>query len=807
MKKENKNKESLPPSKEEILMEELSGQSGEDLSIEDTPSGDESTEDTSSALDDSPSEENASGSKKKVPVMYGVKKLPSMFRKSYSEKSFNNRILKKIYVAEDKERIQKIFESGANPKRPELLAVRQDSVFSKKEVNFYKKLSKEINAQKGFIKFAPLTAVVVFIITLVTLVGIFKDPLVKKGLKMGLESVFGAKTDIRYVNLGIFSSRLTVKGLAVGNKNQVMKNLFEAEKIELDFNLVQLLRKKIVVQNVECSGMAFNTDRTTSCALPQKQDGAKEDDSFVADLKAKTKAAVDDIKDQAYDLLGGSDVESILATIRDQVKTPKAAKAALETSKTLVEKWKAKPDELKGKVDDFGDTIKDLRNLNVSSFNPHDAGDWKKLNDYLSKINAAIEKSKQMKAEAEALVQDVKGDVKTVQDTAVNIKKSAESDIAYAKERLTTITGAIKNADQLFINAIRSVAYSVIGDYCSKGKYYYYKAMEAKAKVDALKPKSGKKKLEKRQGRTRLKGTTFWFNTGYPSLLVERVYASGTGFSAEVKEITNDQDWRGNPTVFNGSLDLKGLSHKANAVFDTRSSSKAPLVTVGYSGSGFKADFNGSRVASKSGVPSLKGPAVISLDLTADPSGFSAGGSINLDPLTLSSDGFENELVTRYYNMALSAVNNLNVGFKTGYTKSGGIFLDLSGNFGEQFVNSLKAVVMGIGMDAKNAALKKISDEINASSNEYLAKAKEFLNIEGDIDLQNMRLSDLQGILEKKKAEVESKLKEKANKATDKAVDSLKDKVKGATGSDSASDAAGNAAAGAASKLLKGFGL
>ena len=110
-------------------------------------------------------------------------------------------------------------------------------------------------------------------------------------------------------------------------------------------------------------------------------------------------------------------------------------------------------------------------------------------------------------------------------------------------------------------------------------------------------------------------------------------------------------------------------------------------------------------------------------------------------------------------------------------------------------------------MDAKNAALKKISDEINSSSNEYLAKAKEFLNIEGDIDLQNMRLSDLQGILEKKKAEVEAKLKEKANKATDKAVDSLKDKIKGATGSDAASDAAGNAASGAASKLLKGFGL
>ncbi|MCR5318137.1 MAG: hypothetical protein K6E22_07910, partial [Treponema sp.] len=344
----NQNKESLPPaeseatpSKEEQLMDELAGFS--DAAMDDDSMDDDELDggsnDSSDSSANSDSTENAvvtdegvvgivpsaspekTGSKKKVPVMYGVKKLPPMFRKSYSEKSFKNRILKKIYVAEDKERIQKIFEVGANPKRQELLAVRQDAVFSKKEVNFYKKLAKEINAQKGLIKFAPLTAVAVFIITLVTLVGIFKNPLVKKGLKMGLESAFGAKTDIRYVDLGIFSSRLTVKGLAVGNKNQVMKNLFEAEKIELDFNLVQLLRKKIVVQNVECSGMAFNTDRTTSCELPGRKKEAEDESSFANELKAASMAAVEDIKNQAYDLLGGSDVESMLATIRSQVKT------------------------------------------------------------------------------------------------------------------------------------------------------------------------------------------------------------------------------------------------------------------------------------------------------------------------------------------------------------------------------------------------------------------------------------------------------------------------------------------------------
>ena len=136
----NKDKETLP-SKEEQLMDELSGFS--DATIDDDAIDEDSTDedaidedaidaamdaladDEMDGGDDSDGESSdgagetvvtdegvvgvtpsasseKAGAKKKVPVMYGVKKLPPMFRKSYSEKSFKNRILKKIYVAEDK---------------------------------------------------------------------------------------------------------------------------------------------------------------------------------------------------------------------------------------------------------------------------------------------------------------------------------------------------------------------------------------------------------------------------------------------------------------------------------------------------------------------------------------------------------------------------------------------------------------------------------------------------------------------------------------------------------------------------------
>ena len=46
--------------------------------------------------------------------------------------------------------------------------------------------------------------------------------------------------------------------------------------------------------------------------------------------------------------------------------------------------------------------------------------------------------------------------------------------------------------------------------------------------------------------------------------------------------------------------------------------------------------------------------------------------------------------------------------------------------------------------------IERIQKELNGSSSTVVAKAKEFLGIESDIDIQNMRVSDIQQLLEKR---------------------------------------------------------
>ena len=748
------------------------------------------------------------------------KKLPALFKKTYTQRALKNKILNKLYIAGDKQSVSDLFVQGGNPKRPERFAVPLESKFTKTEIKRYVSLAKEIKKQKMTLKLVPLAVVVALIAALVIAVQTFKNPLLKKLIRSGCESAFGAKTDIGYVDLSILSTRVTIGNLAVGNKNSFYKNLFEVGKIQLDFNFVQLLRGNFVAQNLEASDMAFNTDRSTSCELVKKQKAPKkepaEESAFSKNVKSRLNSAADSLKYQAADLLGGSDVDSIVANIKSNIKSPEAVQNALETTQSIVDKWKAKPDELELTVNEFAQSVKNLQTIKVNR-----NMSLEELQDALVKINAAIEQGKSIKNTSQTLVDEVKTDGQRVKEISQSVTDAVESDYDFAKERLTTITGAIKNADSLMATAINTVGYSLMGKYYPYAMKAISTAKTLKAKADEINAKKAPKTPKKQH--KRLKGTTFWYGATYPSFLIQRIYASGTGFKAEITELTNDQDVRNIPLKFNGSFDYSNINHSASIVVDTRKKSSEPLVSVSYTGSGFTASIDGSSIVAKSGIPSIDGRAVLSLKGTVVENGFNADGSVVLNPVSLTTDGFPNEFVTKYYRQGLEAIDSLSFGYDMGYAKDSGVFFNVNGNYAQQFANALKTVIMNIGRDAKNAALERIQKELNDSSNTVVAKAKEFLGIENDIDIQNMRVSDIQQILEKRKQEIMKQLKgvaeqkvsevkeaakeaasEAAKEATKKAQDAISDEIQNVMGdkSEEATDALKNAAG----SLLKGLG-
>ncbi len=701
------------------------------------------------------------GKKKRRKREFPVSKLPLLMRKTYSEKALKRHILKKLYIPEDQRLVAALFIKGANPKKPDYYAIPADRMFTKKEFKKYALLGKEIKKQsKARVRMIPLIALLVLIFGSVATVIAFKNVIVQKGLISICEAIFQAKTDVESVDVKILDASITINNLQVGNKNRVMKNLFEVGKIQLDFNLVQALRKKFVAENLEASGIKWNTDRTYSCELPQKE--PKEDSEFMKEVKARANNAIRELQNQAYDILGGSDLESIIANAKAHINSPKVVKDSIDYSQALIEKWKTKPEEIEAQINEFAETVKNLQTISVKSFDFRKPEDVQAMKDAYEKISAAIEQSKSLKATAELLVNEVKTDAQDVKGMAENVATTVKSDYDYVKERLTTLTGTIKNLDQLFNDALDTVAYNMLGE-------YYPYVQDGLALVQEMKEKSAAKPKKEKKESKRMAGTTFWYSQEYPSFLIENIRAQGTGFDVRITEVSNNQDVRNQPTTGNIWLSINNLQHSGTVTVDTRSASSAPLVALNYTGSGFKAAMDGTRIATLSGVPSINGDMQLKARATFDPAGFSAGGTLILDPVSLTTDGFKNDLVTKYYRVGLASVDNLNISYDVGYSKANGLKMSLTGNFADQFINSLKAIVMEIGKDAKEAALARLSKELNESENEFIVKTKEFFGIEGDIDLQNVRLADIQNLLEKKQKEVENWLKDQANKAIEDA--------------------------------------
>ena len=87
---------------------------------------------------------------KKAPKLISAKKLPGILKKRYSEKNFNKKILKKIYIADDKKFLAEFFKSDEKG----MLSVPKEQQIPAADFQRLKLIGNEIKKQKGIINHA-----------------------------------------------------------------------------------------------------------------------------------------------------------------------------------------------------------------------------------------------------------------------------------------------------------------------------------------------------------------------------------------------------------------------------------------------------------------------------------------------------------------------------------------------------------------------------------------------------------------------------------------------------------------------------
>lgn len=750
---------------------------------------------------------------KKPAKMYPSKKLPGMLKKSYTQKKLD-KILKKIYVPEDRQLVQSMFSEKYQKGKKDLLRVPRESQYTKAQLKSFKVLVKNVKSNKARFKAAPFIAVVSAVVAIVIAVTVFKNPVAKLAIRSSMQGVFGAKCDIGSVNVEIFGMQLTVHNLAQASSNDPMKNIFQFDKLDLDFNLTQLLRAKFNAQNVEITGLAVNTERKTSGALPAKVKKEKpkkeesEDSAFYAALKEKTGKSLADSKDSVTALLSQYDPQALIANIKDNIKTKKAAEEAEAEIQAMIEKWQAKPAEIQSDVEKFRTNSEKLAKLDPSNLKTP-----QEIKDAIESIQKAIESGKKLKSDVDSTVSAVEKDKKKVTSIEKKIEVAIKSDRELIKSQIPDLS--LDNAKNVLSGIFDDFAYSMLGKYYPyvKKAVSYANSMKSSESAED-KAKKEAKKAEKKKAKQAFKRSSgrnvYWRKDRVPKLLIENLHGSGSGIDLRVTNISNDMDKVGKPLVATGTFSLSSRVHNAGFTVDARSDSTAPLISGTYSSDNFPVKLDMSSFADKPGIPAFSGTTSIDAKFTADSDfSFTAGGEFALNPVSITAKPISPEFADRIYSGALASVNHMNVKAETAYSESNGISLGISTDAEKIIMDSLKSIASKEFDSIKADAVAKVTEELNTYTAGFTSKFGDFSDIVDKLKDSKSLSDELNKQLESKKTELTNQLKGAAKAEIDKKKQEAEQKAK-EEAAKKAEEVLGNSGAGkaagkAAGNLLKGF--
>ena len=117
-----------------------------------------------------------------------------------------------------------------------------------------------------------IVPLLVFLTIIAVLVVIFAEPIAHETTEEASTQLLGTQVDVDQLDLHARESSVDLRGLQIANPFALDHNLLEAREIRLKLNPLALAEKKVVIEQLNLSGMRFGTPRETP-ARPVKGGG------------------------------------------------------------------------------------------------------------------------------------------------------------------------------------------------------------------------------------------------------------------------------------------------------------------------------------------------------------------------------------------------------------------------------------------------------------------------------------------------------------------------------------------------------
>ncbi len=370
------------------------------------------------------------------------------------------------------------------------------------------------------IRWAGLIAFVVVVAIGLAIWFLAVDRLVERAIEAAGTKIVGAKVELDNADVSLIPLGIELRRLQVTNPDKPLRNAVEIARMAFGMEALQLLRRKVIIDEMVIDGMQFNTARQTSGAIvrePEKKDAEKPGGSFFA-LPALDLPS-------AKDILANEDLESLrlVATVRSEIDTGR-------------ERWKQRVADVsdKAKLDDYKRRAEEIRQSAKGG-----------VDALLGNVGEAAQLRKDAMADLDQVKgarQDLTKDIETLKRRIDEVAAAPQADLKRLKEKYALSAGGMAN-----------VAAALFGEnigYWAKTSAVWYERLQPM--LASAGKSSGPEQVKPLRG----KGIDVKFRERrpLPDFLIRTARVSaeipaGT-MKGEVRQITPDQDILGSPMTF-----------------------------------------------------------------------------------------------------------------------------------------------------------------------------------------------------------------------------------------------------------------
>lgn len=564
------------------------------------------------------------------------------------------------------------------------------------------------------------------------------DSLMKKALIRGSEAVFGAKAEVDFLDVKLSDLSIEIRGYRVADRDAPMRNLFEVGRLHGDLQIVPLLEKKIVMNEVAVEDVSLGTPRTNSGALELRADPGK------AKKEKKVKKAWIPKVEMDFDLSAVLDESGLKRRIReltepDSLKSFRLVKEFRAESDIRYNKWDGKIEELdpRAELKEAEAAVQEVRRIkSIKS-----SGDAMAVREKIDRLNES-RKALQQKLDD---IREARGELKTDMAYFAAIPERAraakEEDYHRILERIN-----IKQFDGFDVGNMSKALF---------GPSIAQKVQTARTWMDRIRRFMPKKEDEKQQRKRKTRGVDVAFpkEKTYPGFLIKQANLSGETklakdrvfeLSGHIKGITSNQDLFGAPTTFSiqgAKSRAKGFAFVLDGAVDHRGKKSTEAVKLEVS----KLSLKGLNLGDSPYLPPTfdGGEGIISLDMRFDADAYSMDLDARMQRIRFVERAHRDEL----QKILNEIYDNLNRITLQGHIKGSeeGTDTRLSSNLDRYFKEQIRTIVKRKVAEAKARARRELDARVD--------------RVRGEIEKEiAVRRRELEGRIEAKRGELEREI-------------------------------------------------